>query len=131
MAATLPAPRFLRLGVILLGVVVLLWLTFEGRDERQTILLAALLSALGALATSTRFGRRLRGYWYILLGGAFGLLVPLMAVLLMVLKTGLHGHSVPDFTLEQLSAVLRLIPVWTVVGVLVGGAAALFEHVRR
>jgi hypothetical protein len=80
MPATLPAPCFLRLGVILLGVVVLLWLTFEGRDERQAILLAILLSALGALATSTRFGRRLRGYWYILLGGAFGLLVPLMAV---------------------------------------------------
>ncbi len=130
MPANLRAHRILRLGGILLGVVALLWLSFEGRDERQAILLAALLSTLGAIATGLRFGGRLRGYWLVILGAVFGFLVPLLAVLLMVIKTGLHGHGVPDFTLAQITAVLRLIPVWSGVGVLVGGAAALFEHIR-
>lgn len=130
MPANLRAHRILRLGGILLGVVALLWLSFEGRDERQAILLAALLSTLGAIATGLRFGGRLRGYWLVILGAVFGFLVPLLAVLLMVIKTGLHGHGVPDFTLAQITAVLRLIPVWSGVGVLVGGAAALFEYIR-
>ncbi len=130
MPANLRTHRILRLGGILLGVVAMLWLSFEGRDERQAILLAALLSSLGAIATGLRFGGRLRGYWYLLLGAAFGTLVPLLAVLLMVVKIGLHGHSVPDFTLAQISAVLRLIPVWGGVGLLVGGAAALYNRSR-
>ncbi len=130
MPANLRAHRILRLGGILLGVVALLWLSFEGRDERQAILLAALLSTLGAIATGLRFGGRLRGYWLVILGAVFGFLVPLLAVLLMVIKTGLHGHGVPDFTLAQITTVLRLIPVWSGVGILVGGAAALFEHIR-
>ena len=130
MPTNLPARRRMRLGAILLGVMILLWLSIEDRDERRAVFLAAMLSTLGALVTGLRFGARLRGYWYILLGGTFGLLVPLLAVLLMVVKTGLHGHSVPDFTLAQISAVLRQIPVWSVVGLLVGGAAALFDRTR-
>ncbi len=130
MPATLRAHRILRLAVILLGVVILLWLSFEDQDERRAILLAALLSTLGAVATGMHFSGWLRGYWLVILGAVFGFLVPLLAVLLMVIKTGLHGHGVPDFTLAQITAVLRLIPVWSGVGVLVGGAAALFEYIR-
>ena len=130
MPAILRAHRILRLAVILLGVVILLWLSFEDQDERRAILLAALLSTLGAVATGMHFSGWLRGYWLVILGAVFGFLVPLLAVLLMVIKTGLHGHGVPDFTLAQITAVLRLIPVWSGVGVLVGGAAALCEYIR-
>jgi len=130
MPATLRAHRILRLAVILLGVVILLWLSFEDQDERRAILLAALLSTLGAVATGMHFSGWLRGYWLVILGAVFSFLVPFLAVLLMVIKTGLHGHGVPDFTLAQITAVLRLIPVWSGVGVLVGGAAALFEYIR-
>ena len=118
------------MGAVLLGVMILLWLSFEDRDERRAVFLAVLLSTLGAVATRMRFSKRIYGYWYLLLGVVFGFLVPMLAVLLMVVKTGLHGHSVPDFTLAQISAVLRLIPVWSVVGLLVGGAAALFDRTR-
>ena len=130
MPTNLPARRRMRLGAILLGVMILLWLSFEDRDERRAVFLAVLLSTLGAVATRMRFSKRIYGYWYLLLGVVFGFLVPMLAVLLMVVKTGLHGHSVPDFTLAQISAVLRLIPVWSVVGLLVGGAAALFDRTR-
>ncbi len=118
------------MGAVLLGVMILLWLSFEDRDERRAVFLAVLLSTLGAVATRMRFSKRIYGYRYLLLGVVFGFLVPLLAVLLMVVKAGLHGHSVPDFTLAQISAVLRLIPVWSVVGLLVGGAAALFDRTR-
>ena len=130
MPTNLPARRRMRLGAILLGVMILFWLSLEDRDERQAVFLAVLLSTLGAVATRMRFSKRIYGYWYLLLGVVFGFLVPMLAVLLMVVKTGLHGHSVPDFTLAQISAVLRLIPVWSVVGLLVGGAAALFDRTR-
>lgn len=124
------ARRILRLAVISLGSVVLIWLSLEDRDERRAILLAALLSALGAVAAGVRFRRKMRAPWIIVLGAGFGLLVPLVAVSLMVVKTGLHSHSTPDFTLAQVTAVLQLIPIWTGVGCLVGGAAVLFEYIR-
>ncbi len=48
-----------------------------------------------------------------LLGGAATAPV---ALLLMAIKTGLHGHSVPDYTSAQMMAVLISFPVWVGAG---------------
>lgn len=122
--------RTLRIAAILLGILILIWLSLEGRDVRQALLLASFLSLLGASAAWIRLQNMLRGYWLPFVGALFGLLVPLLAAFLMVLKTGMHAHSVPDFTLVQVMAVLQLIPVWIAAGVFLGLAAAWWRAMR-
>ena len=43
-----------------------------------------------------------------------------VALLLMAIKTGLHGHGTPDYTPEQMVRVLSLTPLWVVVGLVIG-----------
>jgi cell division protein FtsX len=131
----MPSPvlsqRTLRIAAIVLGVSILIWLSLESRDVREALLLAGILSLLGAAAIWNRLPKTIRGYWLPMFGAVFGLLVPVLAALLMVLKTGMHAHSVPDFTLGQIFSVLQLIPVWVAVGAVLGLAAAWWHATRR
>jgi hypothetical protein len=123
--------RSLRVATILLGVVILLWLSFEDREVRSALLLAGFLSLLAASATVNRSRKQMTAYLMPIFGAVFGFLVPVLASLLMILKIGLHNHIVPDFSLEQLLAVLRLIPVWVGAGTLIGLGAAVWYVYRR
>jgi hypothetical protein len=53
------------------------------------------------------------------IGALFGASVALLTLIFMAVKTGLHSHG-PEFTQDQVSWVLRQIPLWGVVG-LIGG----------
>lgn len=110
----------MRIAAILLGIAILVWLSIEDSDERRALLLAGLLSLLISVIVWARIRGRLKIYWFPIFGALCGLLVPVLAVLLMALKTGLHGHIVPDFTLAQVSAVLQLTPIWVAAGALIG-----------
>lgn len=64
-------------------------------------------------------------------GVFFGLLVAPLAVLLMLLKSGLHGHPSPDFSLEQVQEVLWRVPLWCLVGALLKLGTSLLKMARE
>ncbi len=109
------------------GLLSFFWLGWEDASPVTVLLLASLISAAwaftwirrGTLAARTGLLR------WILAGGSLGAAVGPLAGILMVLKTGLHGHAPPDFTLEDVLRALQLIPAWAAAGALLGMAGWL------
>jgi hypothetical protein len=56
-----------------------------------------------------------------------GLLVSPLAFTLMSLKSGLHAHPQPDYSLEQIQAIFSRTPYFAATGLLLGLASALFR----
>ncbi len=52
-------------------------------------------------------------------GLAFGLGSALLTLLFMAVKTGLHAHG-PEFSLAEIEWVINQIPLWIIVGLLLG-----------
>jgi hypothetical protein len=115
---------------ILLGVCLLIWLQIEDSSDRWVLLFSAAVSALATaqiwLRLSGRFGER--GYWLPLAGLLAGLLITPAALLLMVIKTGLHGHQGPDFSGDQILGVIVRTPVWIVSGLIIGVGLDIFQR---
>ena len=61
----------------------------------------------------------------VLAGGLAGLLLPLTALVLVLIKAGLHGHGFLDVSLFQLGQILSRVPWWGLLGCLGGGMLAL------
>jgi hypothetical protein len=123
------AGRQFRLLVILLGIILFVWLSFEGQNVTWIILFANAISMLGTAVILARYSRLTQNKsWLVyplagLLGGAA---TTPIALLLMAIKTGLHGHSGPDYTSAQILAVLISFPVWVGAGALIGLGAGLW-----
>jgi hypothetical protein len=66
-----------------------------------------------------------------LAGALAGLAAAPLAAFLMVFKSGLHAHPIPDFTVEQLLAVLKLAPIFTLAGFMIGTGLGFVRHLRR
>lgn len=122
----------MRLLALVLGIALLFWLPIEDVSEQSVVLFAALVSAwlglrylLPARPGEIHYLRR-----YLLTGALAGLAVTPLALFLMALKTGFHGHYAPDFTIEQMQAVLYRAPVWVFVGLLLGLGIALLRLAR-
>lgn len=134
-----PDPRLTawRLAIITVSVILLFWLPFEDVHDRFVQVFSLVYCILGALRwlltrTARGIQRRLRPGWVgvlflVLTGLSFGLLVAPGSVFLMALKSGLHGHPVPDFSLDQIRVVWQNAPLWGVIGSLVGLAAGLLR----
>ncbi|MFP3853860.1 MAG: hypothetical protein ACLFWD_06155 [Anaerolineales bacterium] len=117
----------------LTGLAWFLWIGFEDRSLVTVILMAALIAVSGVFSFSL-------GSWLkkdeggvdrwasIVLGVVVGATVPLLAILLIFVKVSLHNHVEPDFSLGQVQALLRRIPVWGLAGGLFGMAAGLFAE---
>jgi hypothetical protein len=122
-------PAWLRISALLLGVWLLLWLPIEDQNEILVLLSAAAVNAWLALRYLARrsipFGKGL--LMPTLLGLLAGLLVTPTALFLMAFKTGIHGHGSPDFTGEQILAVIYGTPIWGVAGLLVGLGGGLLR----
>ena len=127
-------------GIALLG-----WLTFEDSDTRLVLAFALAGSSLATLrfmppkrentihpgrAEAIPPVRRSLGR-YLLAGALAGLAAGPLAVLLMAVKSGLHAHPVPDYSGEQVIAVLVGAPSWIAAGILLGLGTWLFEAARR
>lgn len=122
--------RLLRRWVALgLGAVLLAWLPFEDTGVAWPLLFAGIIVLLAV----ERFLRpvdpaRRAGFVLHLFAGLLGgAALPLVAVLLMALKSGAHGHPTPDFTPEQVSSVLSGIPAFALGGLLMGLGAAMWR----
>ena len=119
----------MRLLALILGIAILLWLPIEEVSGGSVFLFAALISAWLVLRYLLAVvpGERNFLVRHLLAGALAGLAVSPLALLLMALKTGLHGHSTPDFTPLQMQAVLFRTPIWVIVGLFLGLGAALFR----
>ena len=124
---------WLRFCGFLLGILVLVWLPFEERSVLGVLLIAGLLCTWGGIWLLFRAGsyRKYGVVRYMLIGGLAGFLVVPVAILLMAIKTGIHGHGTPDFTVEQMQAVISRIPYFLFGGVLVGAGIGLLRTVNR
>jgi hypothetical protein len=125
-----PGPaRRLRLLAILLGIILLLWVSFEDQSVTWVILFASAICMLAAAWLLAPFPRPPSGKgWlvYPLAGLLGGLATAPLALLLMAIKTGVHGYVVPDYTPAQMGAVLISFPVWAGAGVIIGLGAGLW-----
>ncbi len=112
------------------------WIGYEDQSTGRVSLLGACGASLAVLLIAERrYGRRPLAprQWLMgcmsagLLGGlATGPLV----IVLMALKVSLHGHAVPDFSPQDVLAVLATIPIWGGAGFLLGGAVGLIGLAR-
>lgn len=130
--------RRLRLFTLTLGGLLLLWLPVEDESEHWVILLAAAICSLFAarlLVTPlprSWLGWLPRNEWphwlaYPGLAALAGLGITPVALFLMAFKSGVHGHSRPDFTPDQLASVIARTPLWVAAGLLVGLGIALYK----
>jgi hypothetical protein len=123
-------PRWLALATLLTGVVAFVWLSLEENSLWSVLTLGGACAALGLLhvhyayALWTRFRRAVRAA---LIGGLLGGGTALAALCLMFLKTAMHAHIVPDYTLEQMLGMAMRAPAWTAAGILLGAAVTLFQ----
>ena len=62
---------------------------------------------------------------YLSAGLLAGLAVGPLASFFMIFKTGLHGHGAPDFTPQQMAAVLLRTPIFGISGLLLGLGSGL------
>jgi hypothetical protein len=113
----------LRIAAISIAVFFFLWLPVEDLHERTVVLLAVAIAAwIGArfmLVLSSTKGSAFVIY-HALIGLLCGSGISPLAVSLMAIKTGLHGHEVPDFTPAQIQNVLWLAPYFAISGLLIG-----------
>jgi hypothetical protein len=131
-----PSNRDLHVPVIAIWLVTgsayVIWFGVEDRSLAPIVCLAAL--TCGAVGL-TRFARikhepqtpRARGALVraALTGVICGAGVGPVASLLILIKTGLHSHVVPDFDLPDVLQVLRVSPAWALAGGLIGLALGL------
>lgn len=118
-----------RLAVAVFGLYFLVWTQLEG-NFRNVILLGVAGAFLAGwtiwrrwiaqrIATQTQFAIALSA-----LGLAIGLAIPLMILLGMAIKQGLHGHG-PEYTTAQVAAITQSLLWAGLVGLLFGVAAGL------
>jgi hypothetical protein len=126
------AARQIRLLAILLGIVLLAWVSLEDQSVTWALLFAAAICMLVAaewLASSQRLSTGNGWLAYPLAGLVGGVATAPIALLLMAIKTGLHGHAVPDYTPAQMGLVLTSIPIWIGAGALIGlGVGIWFKN---
>ncbi len=117
-----PSPRGLRWIAIVWGVIFLLWLPFEDLGVQSVGLLAAALCFLMAFSFLNRNQSPQNNLImrYSITGIIAGLTTAPLAVALMAFKSGAHGHTLPDFTPDQMLTILRRAPVWSMSGLLIG-----------
>lgn len=94
----------------------LLWLPLEDTSTWPAQILAALGITWGYVRFFGAAGSK--GWTWVRRGLVVGLAVPILAVLLLVFKTGLHGHGFPELPLPRLAAPLTWLPVWLAAGLL-------------
>jgi hypothetical protein len=123
--------RRIRLAFLGLAGLFLLWLPLEDDTELWVVLLAMAVCALGAISLGANFRDRVqkrlksevplhaRAGMLSLLGALAGAAVAPAALLLMAIKTALHGHGAPDFTPAQMLSLLERMPLWALSGLLI------------
>jgi hypothetical protein len=125
-------PRWLRFLAILLAILLLLWLPFEDITETWVIMFSAAVCTWGAVRFLILNAHSPGNSWlrHIYAGLLAGLFITPLALFLMALKTGLHGHETADFSARQMARVIELTPIWMSIGLLFGLGSCLWRFAR-
>lgn len=113
------------------GLLWFVWLGYEDRSVNSVFVLAAALALAGGIQLYRNLSTRLssaaksRLWLFIFSGGLAGLLVSVIAIMLMLVKISLHGHSPPDFSNADLLTALKATPAWFAAGIAIGLGAGL------
>jgi hypothetical protein len=129
----LPGLKWLTILTAVYGVI---WIGLEG-DLGRVILFGTAVSTIGVGYSLQRLfgGRQLQllSFFAVGVGAGFaaGVGSGLLSFGFMALKTGLHGHG-PEFRPSEIEMVLRMIPLWSLVGILAGlGLTLLVVGLRK
>lgn len=111
-----------RYFAITTGILVLVWLSIENDSLFLLTIISALITTLGMIVLLSRSSWPFLDRWYAypLAGAVTGLLIIPAALVLVLVKIGLHNHPLPDFSPEQVHALLRLTPALILAGFLTG-----------
>ena len=130
-------PIWYRISALIVGIAWLIWLSIEDLSERWVLIFSVTICVLLAVRFIIYYSAQRsknedkypqnkdqrparRFLFYPLVGALTGLAVTPVAIFLMALKTGLHGHFAPEFTSAQVFIVLVRTPIWIVGGLLIG-----------
>jgi hypothetical protein len=124
----IPPDGRLKLLLTACGFLGILWLSFEDNTLSWLKLLSLLFSGL-----LISYHKRLRSnnpawFHYPLLGLVFGILVTFTTLLMIILKAGLHDHSFPEYSVEQIKDVVYLTPIWGLSAMLVALGSQLWRQ---
>jgi hypothetical protein len=126
-----PRPLWLSLVNLLFGIAVLLWLSIEDNGWIVTIygalgslLLVAhlMFKILQTRQTLTPRSALIVGF---LVGASWGASAIILTMLLMLMKTSLHGHLYPDYSFPLIFGMVARLPAWSVAGGLIGLATVM------
>ena len=118
-----------------MAIYAVIWVSLEGRLER------AILMGVGVTAVSLlhllqkRFGgQSLSLKKWLQITAVSGLFAGLgsgpLTLIAMILKTGLHAHG-PEFTQAELQWTIQQIPLWAIVGLLMGVGIGILTSNHR
>lgn len=140
-------PYWLRLTGIVLGIAGLIWLSIEDQHEYLALLCAALLCIWFAVRyyylqswtfrhnNATDINPRQGQYplegRYMWVAVIAGTAVSPLAILLMLLKIGIHDHPTPAYTYAQIYATALRIPFWVIGATLIGLSISLWHKTGR
>ena len=126
------AQRRIRILALILGILIFVWLPFEDTTLRWLILLAIAICAWGAARLLIGFPSSTRiGVWIYPISGALaGIAVAPTAIVLMIIKSGSHGHGTADFTIDQVVTLILRTPVWVISGILIGLGILLWKKTK-
>lgn len=123
------AKNYLRFIGLLLGLGVMVWLPIEESNLGWVLLFSgAICSWFAALLLGKLISRGIGSViWYMVVGAGAGLLLAPMAILLMALKSGIHGHGLPDYSAIQMVSVISRMPYFLLSGILIGSGYGLWR----
>ena len=131
-AASNRSPTWLRICGLLLGIVVLVWLPVEESSELGVLVIAGLICTWFGIwllyKTESHVNHML--WRNVIIWGGMGLLLAPLAIFLMAIKTGIHGHGTPDFTANQMQALISRIPFFILGGILLGTGLGLLRFAK-
>lgn len=116
-----------RFAAILVWGAILFWLPVEDQTTFAAQMFGLLLAGLLGLRQGLRWGGSTMPR-AALTGLAAGAAVGPLAAGLMIVKSGLHSHGLPDFSIEDISLALARTPVFALAGLLM---AVGLQRVRQ
>jgi len=112
--------RAARWGFLVMGGVLLFWLPIEDTNLAGVQIMALTLCLLAGIHYSKEISARNGIIPLTLYGLAIGSLAVPLAIFLMIMKNGLHGHATSDYSFADIREIFRLAPYWGFAGALIG-----------
>ena len=109
-----------RIAGIVLGIWLVFWLPIE--DTNTNVLMGLSAGVAGWLGVNwvLRLKTEIQKWQFIGIGALAGLGTPLVAIVFIAIKAGLHAHGYTDYAPTQIRDVLYSAPWWGMVGAVVG-----------